>query len=110
MNLKYLRRWRSKVIFIVVLNQFLGLQVCALEIEYKDVTSDAIYVTFAAVEGNKTIDKGTKFMIWTTTPWTLPANLAISVHPLFEYGLYDSDLGKVILLVSLEEEVSKETV
>ena len=79
------------------------------EIEYKDVTSDAIYVTFAAVEGNKTIDKGTKFMIWTTTPWTLPANLAISVHPLFEYGLYDSDLGKVILLVSLEEEVSKET-
>ncbi len=79
------------------------------EIEYKDVTSDAIYVTFEVVEGNETITKGTKFMIWTTTPWTLPANLAISVHPTFEYGLYDSVLGKVVLLVSLAEEVSKET-
>ncbi len=79
------------------------------EIEYKDVTSDAIYVTFAVVDGNETVAKGTKFMIWTTTPWTLPANLAISVHPTFEYGLYDSVLGKVILLVSLEQSVSKET-
>lgn len=77
------------------------------EIEYKDVVSDSIYVLFNVTKGNDKVPVGTKFMIWTTTPWTLPANLAISVHPAFTYGVYESALGDVILLPELVEEVSK---
>ena len=75
------------------------------EIEYKDVVSDSIYVLFNVTKGNDKVPVGTKFMIWTTTPWTLPANLAISVHPAFTYGVYESALGDVILLPELVEEV-----
>ena len=55
------------------------------EIEYHDHTSPSIYVTFDLVSENGAVEKGTKFVIWTTTPWTLPANLGIAVHPDFEY-------------------------
>ena len=55
------------------------------EIEYHDHTSPSIYVAFDLVSENGVVEKGTKFVIWTTTPWTLPANLGIAVHPDFEY-------------------------
>ena len=55
------------------------------EIEYHDHTSPSIYVAFDLVSENGAVEKGTKFVIWTTTPWTLPANLGIAVHPDFEY-------------------------
>ena len=55
------------------------------EIEYHDHTSPSIYVAFELVSENGAVEKGTKFVIWTTTPWTLPANLGIAVHPDFEY-------------------------
>ena len=48
------------------------------EIEYQDVTSPSIYVTFDVVSDKF---KGQSLIIWTTTPWTLPANLSISVNP-----------------------------
>lgn len=50
------------------------------EIEYEDHTSPSIYVKF-----EDTQEKGTYFVIWTTTPWTLPANVAIALHPDFTY-------------------------
>lgn len=74
------------------------------EIEYKDVNSDAIYVKFPVTDGKGVLDSDTSFVIWTTTPWTLPANLAISVHPQFVYGLYESPFGKIILLTDLASE------
>ena len=55
------------------------------EIEYRDHTSPSIYVGFKLVSEDGVVEKGTKFVIWTTTPWTLPANLGIAVHPDFEY-------------------------
>ena len=55
------------------------------EIEYHDHTSPSIYVAFDLVSENGAVEKGTKFVIWTTTPWTLPANLGIAVHPDFKY-------------------------
>ena len=55
------------------------------EIEYRDHTSPSIYVAFELVSEDGVVEKGTKFVIWTTTPWTLPANLGIAVHPDFEY-------------------------
>ena len=47
---------------------------------YKDTTDTAIYVTFPLVE-----EPGTSLVAWTTTPWTLPSNLALAVNPDFEY-------------------------
>jgi isoleucyl-tRNA synthetase len=56
------------------------------EIEYADKTSTAIYVKFPVRDGRGVLGEDRSFVvIWTTTPWTLPANLAISVHPDYTY-------------------------
>ena len=78
------------------------------EIEYYDVTSPSIYVSFAVVDGKGVLDTSDKLVIWTTTPWTLPANLAISVHPRFEYGLYVTDKGRFVLLKEFIERLQTE--
>lgn len=53
------------------------------EIEYMDKESTSVYVAFQAENAGELKDAW--FVIWTTTPWTLPANLAVSVHPRFIY-------------------------
>lgn len=55
------------------------------EIEYREHTSPSIFVAFELVSENSLLEKGTKFVIWTTTPWTLPANLGIALNPDFIY-------------------------
>lgn len=55
------------------------------EIEYADVTSPSLYVAFNVKDGKGIVDNDAEFVIWTTTPWTLPANVAISVNPAFNY-------------------------
>jgi isoleucyl-tRNA synthetase len=56
------------------------------EIEYADKTSTAIHVKFPVRDGRGVLGEDRSFVvIWTTTPWTLPANLAISVHPDYNY-------------------------
>lgn len=57
------------------------------EIEYKDVSATTIYLAFKVVDGKDVLDKGDEIVIWTTTPWTIPANLAVSANPEFEYSL-----------------------
>jgi len=54
------------------------------EIEYHDHVSTSIYVAFPAKTDNERF-KDVNYLIWTTTPWTMPANLAISVHPKMDY-------------------------
>lgn len=78
------------------------------EIEYKDVKSYAIYVAFDIIDGKGVVPNGSKAVIWTTTPWTLPANLAISVHPRFVYGLYHTEKGDLILLKEFGERLKDE--
>ena len=78
------------------------------EIEYADVLSHSIYVAFPIKEGKGLLDNDTRVVIWTTTPWTLPANLAISVHPDFIYGLYDTNKGKLVFLKKFEEALTNE--
>jgi isoleucyl-tRNA synthetase len=73
------------------------------EIEYKDHVSTAIWVKFAvpaseAAKFNLPSDKPLFVVIWTTTPWTIPANLAIALHPEIEYVV--ADLGTERILVS----------
>ena len=78
------------------------------EIEYYDVTSPSIYVSFNVTDGKGVLDKSDKLVIWTTTPWTLPANLAISVHPRFEYGLYETSKGRLVLLKEFKNRLQEE--
>ena len=64
------------------------------EVEYQEKTSPAIYVKFAvdaheAASVGLPVDKPVSIVIWTTTPWTLPANLAIAVHADLDYVILD---------------------
>ncbi|MGO1918730.1 MAG: isoleucine--tRNA ligase, partial [Alkalibacterium gilvum] len=77
------------------------------EIEYHDVRSPNIYVAFDVREGNSVLDEGTSFVIWTTTPWTLPANLAIAVKPDAKYGVYEVNGRKFVVAVDLVEKVAE---
>src|SRR5271170_2004903 len=80
------------------------------EVEYEDKTSPSIYVRFPVAvpadlaqrfgieAGEEPLsadrqDAPASLAIWTTTPWTLPANRAVAVHPQFDYALIEFDLG-----------------
>ncbi|VEF48476.1 isoleucyl-tRNA synthetase [Bacillus freudenreichii] len=73
------------------------------EIEYKDKRSPSIYVSFTVTAGNGVLEDGSSIIIWTTTPWTIPANLAIAVHPELTYAVIEQDGKKY---VAAEELVS----
>jgi len=75
------------------------------EVEYKLHTSPSIYVKFPLKTDPAEIDeklagKKVSLVIWTTTPWTIPANLGIAVHPDFEYVAVE--LGNEVLIVAAE--------
>ena len=81
------------------------------EVEYEDRTSPAIDVAFK-VHHNAALAKVLRFthiyepvfaVIWTTTPWTLPANQAVSVHPEFDYVLVHFSAGFLILAKDLAQ-------
>lgn len=78
------------------------------EIEYKDVKSASIYVAFEIADGKGIFDNDTAFVIWTTTPWTLPANLGISVNPEYVYVQVLADGRKFVIAKDLLETVTKE--
>ena len=71
------------------------------EVEYHDVKSPTIFVKFAVKDGKGILDTDTSFVIWTTTPWTIPANLAICLNENYTYALVDSEKGKLIVLEEL---------
>ena len=67
------------------------------EIEYQDKRSPSIYVAFDVKDSKGIVDEDAKFVIWTTTPWTLPSNVAITVHPDLIYGQYNVNGDKYII-------------
>ena len=71
------------------------------EIEYHDKKDPTVFVTFDVKDGKGVLDGDEKFVIWTTTPWTLPGNTAITLHPQFEYAVVACEKGKLIMLKSL---------
>lgn len=86
------------------------------EVEYEDKTSPSIYVRFAAADESAVeklfnlSEKGTgklSAVIWTTTPWTLPSNKAISLNPELEYQLVQFNDERLILAAELVESVAK---
>ena len=85
----------------------------AAEIEYGDETSPSIFVAYEYTDAAKVFPelagKDVNVIIWTTTPWTLPASMAVAVHPRYDYGFYECG-GKVYLIaVGLKAEVEKAT-
>lgn len=81
------------------------------EVEYEDKTSPSVYVKFetegSGVRGQGSKEKGTYFVIWTTTPWTLLANAAIALHPDFKYSFVDVGKETWILASDLVEGLMK---
>jgi isoleucyl-tRNA synthetase len=91
------------------------------ELEYEDREDPSIYVDFEAADREAVarafgmdvdaevggLEQTPSFMIWTTTPWTLPANLAIAVHPRFKYALVRMDGNITIIARDLVDKVAK---
>jgi len=88
------------------------------ELEYQEREDLSVYVDFEASDADAVYDAfglagddrpgaTPSFMIWTTTPWTLPANLAIAVHEKFEYALVRVDGNHTVLALELVEGVCK---
>lgn len=75
------------------------------EIEYGEHTSPSIYVRFPLVKDPNNLfeanGRNAYTVIWTTTPWTIPANLAVAVHPDFEYAFVDVDNDRYLVAAEL---------
>ena len=79
------------------------------EIEYDFQRSDSIYCRFPVMEDRGILERENCYcLIWTTTPWTIPANLAIALHPDLDYVLADSGEGYYLLAEGLLERVAGE--
>lgn len=78
------------------------------EVEYADAKSASIYVKFQVKEGKGVLDTDSFLVIWTTTPWTIPANVAICLHPDFDYVLAEVDGEKLVVAKELLENFVKE--
>lgn len=80
------------------------------EIEYHDHRSPSIYVKFAVKDGKGILEAdNTYFVIWTTTPWTIPANLGICLNPNFEYVLIKTEKGNLVVAKGLLEDFVEQT-
>src|SRR4029079_5928863 len=82
------------------------------EVEYEPHTSPSIYVEFPLAPGDTALrahlpalkDRDFTALIWTTTPWTLPANLALAFHPDADYAVYAFEDRAVIVAEALAEQ------
>lgn len=81
------------------------------EVEYADHNSHSIFVKFEVDDASRSklpgfvsSDKKVSFVIWTTTPWTLPANLGVALHPEFTYEFLDTkDHGVLVVVDELKD-------
>jgi len=76
-----------------------------LALGYEEVRDKSIYVTFPLADGT-----GRELVVWTTTPWTLPSNVAAAVHPDIEYGVYQHPKhpGRSFVMAVAREEKLRE--
>ena len=86
------------------------------EVEYQDHSSPSIFVEFPlsadagadlAARVPALAGRSVSVLIWTTTPWTIPSNLAIAFHPEFDYAAYDVEGRAVIVAEGLAERVGQ---
>src|SRR4029077_7205955 len=86
------------------------------EVEYADHSSPSIYVEFPLAPGSADqlatrvpalAGRDVSVLIWTTTPWTIPSNLAIAFHPGLDYAAFDVDGKAIIVAEGLAAAVSQ---
>ena len=75
------------------------------EIVYFDKKDTSIFVAFDVLDGKGVLDGDEKFVIWTTTPWTIPSNLAICLNDYLDYCVVNTEKGKLIFLESKIDEL-----
>ncbi len=73
------------------------------EIEYRAKRSPSIYVAFEVVDGRGRLPDGARVVIWTTTPWTLPGNAAVALHPAGVYRVMRTERGLLLLAEALAQ-------
>ena len=77
------------------------------EVEYEEHRSPSTYISFPITKG---LDiENASIAIWTTTPWTIPANLAVCFNETFTYALYETSRGCILIAEGMEEAFFKET-
>jgi isoleucyl-tRNA synthetase len=84
----------------------------AAEVEYRPHKSPSIFVKFPLGEDKAKLGfakDSVSFVVWTTTPWTLPANYAVALNAEFKYGLFRSENEILIVAENLKESVEAET-
>lgn len=115
---EFARAYKNGVIYLgekpVYWNWTLKTALADAEVEYHNHKSPSIYVKFE-VQDKKTLEKlgnpkqKTSFVIWTTTPWTLPANLGISLHPDFDYSVFSMGNENIVIAKALKDFFEKDT-
>jgi isoleucyl-tRNA synthetase len=65
---------------------------------YKDIDDPSVYITFPLLDSDGAL-KGAELIAWTTTPWTLPSNMAVCVHPEYEYVIVQDEAGRRYVLL-----------
>ncbi len=116
---EFARAYEKGVVFLgvkpVYWNWTLQTALADAEVEYHMHKSPSIYVKFP-VKDSATLEKlgvkngrTTSFVIWTTTPWTLPANLGICLNENFEYGIFDTGSENLVFAKDLQTAVEKDT-
>jgi isoleucyl-tRNA synthetase len=115
---EFARAFKTGAIYLgtkpVYWNWALQTALADAEIEYHPHRSPSIYVKFdvtdpATLKRLGSPKKPTAFVIWTTTPWTLPANLGICLSADFDYSVFDAGAENLIVAKALKEQVEKET-
>ncbi len=75
------------------------------EVEYYDIKSPAIYVLFDVIDGKGVLNGDEHFVIWTTTPWTIPSNQAICLNGGLLYAAVKTPKGTLIVLAELVDQL-----
>ncbi len=75
------------------------------EIVYFDKKDTSIYVAFDVLDGKGVLEGDERFVIWTTTPWTIPSNLAVCLNEAFDYAVVQTEVGKLIFLATKVDEL-----
>lgn len=78
------------------------------EVEYQDDRSPSIYVKFPVKDGKGVLPENSNIVIWTTTPWTLPANVGICLHPGYTYAMFELNGEYFVMAKDLLEQALKE--
>ena len=96
----YLYEGRKVLLYCTRCETPLAKAEIAMDNSYQEVTEEAVYVAFPLRAAGGKFPEGTALLAWTTTPWTLPGNVALAVHPDLEYALVRDRTGERYYLLA----------